>query len=79
MYLNYEKTNQEIHGVNTRQNTDLHLISVRLTAFKEGAYFTAIRIFNHPLTNIKRLTNKIELFKSALKENSSPSIIVFTG
>jgi hypothetical protein len=31
-------TNQEIHGVNTRQNTDIHLISVRLTAFEEGTF-----------------------------------------
>jgi hypothetical protein len=34
MYL--YTTNQDIQGVNTRQNTDLHLISVRLTAFKQG-------------------------------------------
>jgi hypothetical protein len=59
--------NQEIHGVNTRQNMDLLLISVRLTAFKEGAYFTGIIIFNHLPTNVKQLAKKIELFKSALK------------
>jgi hypothetical protein len=28
--------NQEIHAVNTKQNKDLHLVSVRLAAFKEG-------------------------------------------
>jgi hypothetical protein len=65
MYL--YTTNQEIHGVNTKRNTDLHLILVSLTAFKEGAQFTGMRIFNHLPTNIKRLENKIELFKSALK------------
>jgi hypothetical protein len=60
-------TNQELHGINTKQNTDLHLISVRLTAFKEWAYFTGMRIFNHLPANVKQLANKIELFKSALK------------
>jgi hypothetical protein len=65
MYL--YTTNQETHGMNTRQNMDLHLISVKLTAFKEGTYFTGMRIFNHLPTNLKHLANKIELFKSALK------------
>jgi hypothetical protein len=68
MYL--YTTNQEIHGVNTRQNTDLHLISVSLTsltALKEEACFTGMRIFNHLPANVKQLANKIELFKSALK------------
>jgi hypothetical protein len=60
-------TNQEIHGVNTRQITDLHLISIRLIAFKEGAYFTGMRIFNHLPTNVKTQANKIELLTSALK------------
>jgi hypothetical protein len=40
---------------------------VRLTAFKEGAYFMGVKIFNH-LTNIKILSNRIELFKPALKK-----------
>jgi hypothetical protein len=46
---------------------DLHLISVRLTAFKEGEYLTGMRIFNRLPTNTMQLANKIELFKSALK------------
>jgi hypothetical protein len=65
MYL--YTANQEIHGVNTRQNTDLNLISVRLTALKKGGYFIGMRIFNNLPTNVKQIANKIELFKSALK------------
>ena len=60
-------TNQEVHGVDTRYNTDLHFTTARLTVFKEGAYFVGIKIFNHLPTNIKRLSNEIELFKPALK------------
>jgi hypothetical protein len=40
MYL--YTTNEEMHGINIRQNMNLHLISVGLTAFKEGAYFTGM-------------------------------------
>jgi hypothetical protein len=59
-------TNQEIHGINIRYITDLHFTTARLTAFKEGAYFVGMRIFNNLPINIKRLSNKIEMFKPAL-------------
>jgi hypothetical protein len=54
--------------VNTRHNTDFDFPTVRLTAFKEGAYFMGLKIFNHLPTNIKILSNRIELFKPALKK-----------
>jgi hypothetical protein len=60
--------NQETHGANTRHNTDFHFPTVRLTAFKEGACFMGMKIFNHLPTNIKILSNRIELFKPALKK-----------
>ena len=61
-------TNQEIHGINTRYNTDLHFTTAKLTALQRGgAYFVGIKIFNHLPINIKRLSNEIELFKPALK------------
>jgi hypothetical protein len=61
-------TNQEIDGVNTRYNTDFHFPTVRLTAFKEGAYFMGMKIFNHLPSNIKILSNRIEIFKPALNK-----------
>jgi hypothetical protein len=60
--------NQETNGVSTRHNTDFHFPTVRLTAFEEGAYFKGMKIFNHLPTNIKILSNRIELFKPALKK-----------
>jgi hypothetical protein len=45
-------TNQETHGVNTKHNTD----------------FMGMKLFNHLPTNIKILSNRIELFKPALKK-----------
>jgi hypothetical protein len=41
---------------------------MRLTAFKEGVYFMGMNIFNHLPTNIKILSNRIELFKPALNK-----------
>jgi len=32
-------TNQEIHGVNTRYNINLHLLMANLTALQKGSYF----------------------------------------
>jgi hypothetical protein len=60
--------NQETHGVNLRHNTDFHFLTVRLIAFKEGAYFMGMKIFNHLPTNRNILSNRIELFKPALKK-----------
>jgi hypothetical protein len=60
-------TNQEIHGINTRYNTDLHFTTAKLTVFQRGAYFVGIKLFNHLPINIKCLSNEIELFKPALK------------
>jgi hypothetical protein len=61
-------TNQETHGVNRRYNTDFHFPTVWLTAFKEGACFMGMKIFNHLPSNIKILSNRIELFKPGLKK-----------
>jgi hypothetical protein len=60
-------TNQEIHSINTRYNTNLHLPIASLTVFQRGAYSFGIKLFNHLPINIKRLSNEIELFKTALK------------
>jgi hypothetical protein len=56
----------------------IHLLEIeilRLTAFKEGAYFMGMKIFNHLPANIKILLNRIELFKPALI--SSPTVLLF--
>jgi hypothetical protein len=51
------------YGVKTWKNTDFNFPTVRLTAFKEGAYFMGMKIFNHLPTNLKN-----GIFKSALKK-----------
>jgi hypothetical protein len=61
-------TNQEIHNINTSFNINLHLPVCNLALFQKGAYFSGIKLFNHLPLQIKRLSNNIKLFKSALKK-----------
>jgi hypothetical protein len=58
-------TNQ--HNINTRSNINLHPPVCNLTIFQNGAYFSGIKLFNHLPLKIKSLSNKIRLFKPALK------------
>ena len=60
-------TNQEIPNINTRSNINLHPPVCKLTIFQKGAYFSGIELFNHLPLKIKSLSNKIKLFKPALK------------
>jgi hypothetical protein len=60
-------TNQEIHNITTRSNTNLHPPVCNLTVFQKGAYYSGIKLFNHLPLKIKSLPNEIKLFKPALK------------
>jgi hypothetical protein len=60
-------TNQEIHGINTRYNTNLHFSTANLTILQRRAFFL-IKLFNCLPINIKNLSNERELFKPALKK-----------
>ena len=57
----------EIQNITTRSNTNLHPTVCSLTVFQKGAYYSGIKLFNHLPLKIKSLTNKIKLFKPALK------------
>jgi hypothetical protein len=54
-------------AIEKKKNTNLHFTTAKLTVFQRGAYFVEIKLFNHLPTNIKSLSNEIELFKPALK------------
>ena len=60
-------TNQEIHNITTRLNTNLHPPVCNFTVFQKGAYYSGIKLFNHLPLKIKSLTNEIKLFKPTLK------------
>jgi len=46
-------TNLEIHSINTRSNTNLHLPVCNLTVFQKRVYFSGIKLFHHLPLNIK--------------------------
>jgi hypothetical protein len=47
------KMNSEIHSINIRYNSDFHWPFVNLTTYKNGAYYTGIKISNYLLSHIK--------------------------
>jgi hypothetical protein len=74
-------TNQEIHNIDTRYKTNLHPPISNTNKYKKGPYYSGIKNFNHLPDNIKKLSNDMVLFRSALKgflyENSFYSIQEF--
>ena len=42
----YFKVNSEIHNINTRNKSNLHLPISNLSVYQKGTYYTGIRVFN---------------------------------
>ena len=61
------KFNKELHGHNTRINTNLYSKNVRLTKVTKGPYTAGIRVFNHLQQNIKALLHNAQHFKRTVK------------
>ena len=61
------KFNNELHGHNTRINTNLYSKNVRLTKVTKGPYTAGIRVFNHLPQNIKALLHNAQHFKRTVK------------
>jgi hypothetical protein len=61
------KFNKELHGHNTRINTNLYPKNVRLTKVTKGPHTTGIRVFNHLPQNIKVLLHNAQQFKRMVK------------
>ena len=60
-------TNNQIHSVHTRFETNLHPPIRNLTKFQKRVYYSGIKIFNSLPHDIKDLANKITLFRNVLK------------
>ena len=59
--------NSEIHNINTRHSSNLLLPLANLGIYQKGVYYSGIKIFNSLLFSIKKFSNKLKTFKSALK------------
>jgi hypothetical protein len=60
-------TNNQIHSIHTRFETNLHPPTANLTKFQKGVYYSAIKIFNNLPHEIKDLASDILPFQNALK------------
>jgi hypothetical protein len=58
-----------IHNYKTRPLNNLHLPTVSLTKYSNGAYITGVEAFNHLPQSIKMLATDSTNFKSALKRS----------
>ena len=60
--------NSEIHSINTRYNSDFHRQLINLTTYKNGTYYTGIKVFNYLPTHIKNLSHNVNQFRLALRD-----------
>ena len=59
--------NSEIHGINTRQHSNLHQPAPNLTRFKQGIYYSGVKIYNNVPLHIKQLSDNPRSFELKLK------------
>jgi hypothetical protein len=71
------KFNSAIHGIKTRQGSDLHFPSNKLVKVQKGVYYSGIKIFNNLPYGIRNLSSDVIKFKLALKKVSSCWFILF--
>jgi hypothetical protein len=60
-------SNSDVHSINTHHWSDLYPLSIKLTKYQKGVYYSGIKIFNHLPQNIKNLSWNVKTFKLALK------------
>ena len=66
--IDHFRLNSEIHGFNTKSNSNLHLPPSKLTVFQRGPHYSGINAFNNLPTYLKNLLQTKKQFKWALKE-----------
>jgi hypothetical protein len=59
--------NSEIHNISTRQHSNFHQPTPNLTGFKQGIYYSGVKIFNNLPSHIKQLSDNPRIFKLKFK------------
>jgi hypothetical protein len=59
--------NSQVHRIDTKQNSNLHLPSANLTVYQRGVCCAGMKIYNHLPSDIKNLSNDKNKFKLALE------------
>jgi len=60
--------NSEIHNINTRHTSNLHLPRAHLNIYQKGVYYSCIKIFNSLPWDIKTYTDNPRTSKMAVKK-----------
>jgi hypothetical protein len=60
-------TNSEVHNINTRHTSNLHLPRAYLNIYQKGVYYSGIKIFNSLPRNIETSIDNPRTFKTAVK------------
>ena len=60
--------NSEIHNINTRQHSNLHHPAPNLTGYKQGVYYSGVKIYNNLPPHIKHLSKSPRIFEQKLKD-----------
>jgi hypothetical protein len=55
------------YNIHTRHSSNLHLSSTNLNIYQKGVYYSGIKVFNSLPFNIKKFSNNLRSFKSAVK------------
>jgi hypothetical protein len=60
--------NLEIHNISTRQHSNLHQPAPNLTGFKQGIYYSGVKIYNKLPPHIKQLSDNPMTFELKFKK-----------
>ena len=60
-------SNSEIHSINTGQHLNFYQPAPNLTGFKQGIYYSGVKIYNNLPVHIKQLSDNPRLFELKLK------------
>jgi hypothetical protein len=61
------ESNSEIHIINTRFGSYLHIPTANLTTSQKDPFYSGIKVFNHLPTSIKNTSHDINQFTCVLK------------
>ena len=65
--------NSEIHNINARHISNLHLPRAHLNIYQKGVYYSGIKIFNSLPQDIKTYIDNPRTFKKAVKNFCIPT------
>ena len=67
--------NSNIHTINTRYNSNLHVPPANLTTYQKGVHYLGVRTFNHLPPTIKNLLNNKKKIPSYTQKISFKQLI----